>query len=49
MKLELELYSLGSSYCGTVVMNLTRIYQNVGSIPGLSQWVENLALPRVAV
>jgi len=33
----------GSSHCGLVVTNLTSVH--AGSIPGLAQWVNHLALP----
>ena len=36
---------LGSSRCGSVVTNPTSIHEDMGSFPGLSQWVEDLALP----
>ena len=34
-----------SSHCGTVKTNLTRKHEVAGSIPGLAQWVTDLALP----
>ena len=42
---ELKRVDLGSSHCGAAEMNLTRIYEDVGLIPGLPQWVGDLALP----
>ena len=34
----------GSSLHGSLVMNLTSIHEDVGSIPGLNRWVKDLAL-----
>ena len=36
--------SFWSSHRGSAKMNLTRNYEVVGSIPGLAQWVKDLAL-----
>ena len=34
----------GSSYCGSEVTNSASVYEDTGSIPGLSQWVTDPAL-----
>ena len=35
---------LWTSHCSSVVPNLTSIHEDIGSIPGLAQWVKHLAL-----
>ena len=34
-----------SSCHGSAVMNLTSVHEDMGLIPGLTQWVQDLALP----
>ena len=36
---------IGSFHGGSAVTNLPSIHKDVGSIPGLTQWVNELALP----
>ena len=40
---------MGSSWSVLVVMNPARIHEDVGLIPGLTQWVKDPALPQAAV
>ena len=38
-----------SSWCGSAVMNLTSIHEDMGFLPGPAQWVKDLALPWATV
>ena len=44
-KVELKNPGFGSSRRGSVLTNPTRSHEVAGLIPGLTQWVKDLALP----
>ena len=48
-KTYLKISLHGSSHCGTVETNLTSIHEDVGSIPGLAQWVKDPVFPWAVV
>ena len=45
MAFGVQNWAFGSSYSGSAVMSPTCIHEDVGLIPGLAQWVKELALP----
>ena len=44
-----EKISSRSSHCGIAVMNPSDIHEDVGLIPGLTQWVKNPVLLKAVV
>ena len=48
-KCLIKMLSLGSSPCGSAVINPTGIHEDEGSIPGLTQWAKDPVLLRAVV
>ena len=42
-------YKIGSFRSGAAETNLARNHEVLGSIPGLTQWIKDLVLPRAVV
>ena len=45
----MEIFHAGVPIVAQGVKNPTIIHENAGSIPGLTQWLKDLALPQAAV
>ena len=43
-RLFIKIIYLRSSCCGALVMNPTRIHEDMDSVPGSAQWVKDLVL-----
>ena len=42
---DMQFKKAWSSCCGSAVMNPTSVHEDVGLIPGLAQWLKDLAWP----